>query len=269
MSAAVLVAPADLGPATRFAAVVHSEWTKLRSLRSTYWTLIGTVVALIGLGALFCGLFIAQHPQDEIFGDLWRRSLRGVVLAQLSVGVLGVLALTGEFGTGLIRSTFAAVPQRRMVFAAKAVVFPAMVFAISTAAAFIAFFVGQAILSHDHLGAAITDPGVLHSVFGVGLFLSVLALFAIALGAIVRHTAGAIAALFGILLVAPLLAAALPSPWSGDISRYLPGQAGLALVGVGPGPGTPLAPWTGFLVFCGWTAAAVALASWLLDRRDV
>jgi ABC-type transport system involved in multi-copper enzyme maturation permease subunit len=264
-----LTAPAGAGVATRFTAALRAELTKIRSLRSTYWTLIGAVIALIGLGALFCGVFIARHPAGEVFGDIWRRSLRGVALAQIAIGVLGILAMTGEFGTGMIRSTVAAVPNRRQVLAAKAVVFSAVSLVITTVASFAAFFVGQAILHRDGFGVSISDPGVARSVMGIALFLTVLSLFAVALGTIVRHTAGAVAALFGILLVAPLLAEALPAPWSGDIGRYLPGDAGLALSGVGFGPGTPLAPWTGFLVFCGWTLALLAVATWLFDRRDV
>jgi ABC-2 type transport system permease protein len=250
--------------------VLRSEWTKIRSVRSTYWTLAGSVLAIVGLGALFCLFYVLRfsHLGPGEFAGAWHRSIRGVFLAQLAIGVLGILAMTGEFGTGAIRSSFAAVPQRSRVLVAKGAVFAAVTLVISMIAAFAAFFIGQAILDSKHAGATIGAPGVAQAVVGVGLYLTVLSLFALALGTILRHTAGAIASLFGILLVLPVLASALPSPWDADVAKYLPGDAGLALADLSLGPGS-LSPWIGFAVFCAWTVALLALAGWLLDRRDV
>ncbi len=168
----------------------------------------------------------------------------------------------------MIRSTFAAVPQRTVVLGAKALTFGAIVLVISTISSFAAFGIGQAILSQDNAGASLHDPGVTRAVLGVALYLTVLSVFALGLGTLIRHTAGAVATLFGVLLVLPLLAAALPSPWDADVAKYLPSDAGLSLTGLGFGPGQPLGPWAGFAVFCGWTALAMLVAGWLLNRRD-
>lgn len=263
------LAPPNTGQAARLRGVLQSEWTKIRSVRSTYWSILGAVFALVGLGALFCGLYVARHGPGFAEFDAWRRSIRGVFLAQIAIGVIGILTITGEFGTGMIRSTFAAVPARNLVLAAKGLVFGAVVLVVGMVSAFAAFGIGQAILSDVNAGVSLSDPGITRAVIGVGLYLTVIGLFALGIGTLIRHTAGAIATLFGILLVAPLLAAALPSPWDNDVSKFLPGNAGLALIGAGITPGRPLSPWTGFGVLCAWTAAVLALAAWSLRTRDV
>jgi ABC-2 type transport system permease protein len=253
------------GPA-RFRALLASEWTKTRSVRSTYWSLLGAVLAIVGLGLLFCAFYNPAHN----FGlDPWRASIHGVILAQIAVGVLGILAMTGEYATGMVRSTFAAVPQRGWVLAAKGVVFAGVVLVITTIASFFTFSLGQVILSRHHAGVSLGDPGVARAVFGVGLYLTVLGLFSLGLGTIIRHTAGAVATLFAVLLVAPLLASALPSPWDTDVAKILPGDAGLTLAGLNLGNASSLSPWVGFAVFCLWTAGLLALAGWLLHTRDV
>lgn len=256
-----------------FPDVLRSEWIKFRSVRSTYWTLLVTVVGMIGLGALFCAAYIARFdrlsPADRFEFRSAARSLTGFFLMQLAVGVLGVLVITSEYSTGAIRATFSAVPQRRLVLAAKAVVYLVTVLVVGIGSSFAAFFVGQAILSQKGVGVPISAPGVLRAVIGTGLYLTVIGLLSIGLGTILRRTAGAIAALVALVLILPGLVAALPSSWQDAIDPYLPSSAGEALIGHGPGSeGHLLSPWVGFGIFCAYAAAALLIGAVLLSRRD-
>jgi ABC-2 type transport system permease protein len=264
-------------PFTEFTNVLRSEFTKLRSVRSTYWTLFAAVVFTIGLGVL--GAFVVPaHLQahDRATFNATRLSLSGVNLAQIAVGVLGVLIITNEYGTGMIRATLSAVPQRRLVLAAKGVVFAAVALVVGLIASFIAYFVTQAILSGQHpaafagrqLQSSLSDPGVLRAVAGAGLYLAVLGLLGLGLGAIIRVSAGAISALFGLLFVLPIFsAAALPQSWQNTINPYLPFNAGSDIFKVRLDP-TDLAPWAGFGVFCIYAAVALAVACVVISRRD-
>jgi hypothetical protein len=242
--------------------VMRSEWTKLRSVRSTYWSLLVTAAATIGLSILICSLFVNRYDhlslQDRLDFNPTTFSLSGLFLAQLAVGVLGVLVITSEFSTGMIRSTFAAVPQRRLVLGAKAAVFGAVTLVVSVVACFSAFFIGQTILASKDIQARISDPGVLRAVIGSALYLTVLGLLALGIGTLIRHSAGAIAAVFGLLFVVPGVVGALPSSWADTISPYLPSNAGEAIFRMGRG-GHLLSPWTGFAVFCLYAAVALSL----------
>ena len=255
------------------ARVALSEWTKLRSLRSTRWAMFVTLLLTIGIGLIACSVFAARWSHlnfaDRLDFHPLRVSLAGVSLAQLSIGVLGVLVITGEYTTGMIRSTFSAVPKRLPVLWAKAAVFAAVTFAVSLPAVLIVFFVGQSILSSQagvpHF--AFSHPGVARAVIGAALFLTVMGIFGLAIGAIVRHTAGGIVTLVAILFVLPPILGLLPSSWSNAINPYLPSSAADALWTITPDAHT-LAPWAGFALFCGYTAAALAVAAALLVRRD-
>jgi len=255
------------------ARVALSEWTKLRSLRSTRWALFVTVLLTIGIGLLVCGIFSARWNQLSFQDQLRIRrnplmhSLAGVGLAQLAVGVLGVLVITGEYTTGMIRSTFCAVPRRLPVLWAKAAVFAAVTFAVSLPAVLIAFFGGQGFLSSHHIQIAFSHPGVARAVIGAALFLTVMGLFGLGLGAIVRHTAGGIVTFVGIIFVLPPILGLLPTSWSNAINPYLPSTAGDVIWTIRPDAHT-LAPWAGFAVFCAWAAAALAVAALLMVRRD-
>jgi ABC-2 type transport system permease protein len=251
--------------------VVRSEWTKLISLRSTRWALAATLLLAIGIGILACTVFESRWPH---LGAADRRnfhplsvSLAGINFAQLSIGVLGVLAITGEYSTGMIRSTLAAVPRRLPMLWGKAIVFGATALAISLPATFAVFWAGQAILSGEHLGIGLGDPGVLRALLGASLFLTAMGIFGLALGAILRSKAGGIAALAGIVFVLPPIVGLLPSSVAGPIEPYLPSNAGNAVWTITPDPGT-LAPWAGFGVFCAYVAIAMAIAAVLLVRRD-
>jgi len=256
---------------TRPTDVLRAEWTKLRSVRSTWWTLLATLVGTVGIGLGVCYATVARWDQmsllDRLQLDPTFKSLTGLLLAQVAVAVLGVLAITSEYATGMIRSTFAAVPARRSVLASKAVVLVVPVLIASTAASVIAFLGGQAILASKGAGISISDPGVLRAVIGGGLYLTLMAVFALGLGAICRRTAGAVAGFVGLVLVAPSIVGALPKPWGPDIAKYLPSQAGQAILNVHPATNS-LAPWTGFAVLCAWAATALAVAAWLITRRD-
>jgi ABC-2 type transport system permease protein len=246
------------------ARVVHSEWIKLRSLRSTIVALAAGVVMVIGVGVLAAVL----HPANVPVGDPAAMSLFGVFGAQLAVGVLGVLLVTGEYSTGLIRATMGAVPRRLPVLWAKFGVFTLVALATCTAAAFVAFLGTQAALSASHLaGASLSDPSVLRAVFGAGLYLAAAGALGMALGFIIRNAAGALSALFGLLIILPILAQVLPASVFPHVFPYLPSEAGMAIMHVHSAPLT-MAPWTGYGLFLGYTAVLVALGAFLLRRRD-
>ena len=253
---------------------MRSEWTKLRTVRSTYWTLLVTAAGIVAFGALLTAAYVRHYrsagPAARAAFDPAAYSLSGFFLAQLAVGVLGVMVMSSEYQTGSIRSTFAAAPQRPMVLAAKAAVFGAVAAVTGTISSIAAFFTGQAILSAKAIQARIGDPGVLRSVIGAGLYLAVLGLLALALGTLIRRTAGAIAAVAGVILVLPVFMQGLPSSWQNAITRYLPSAAGQAIIGrtkFAP-PGHLLSPWAGFAVFCAYAAAALTAAAVMLNRRD-
>jgi ABC-2 type transport system permease protein len=253
------------------ARVARSEWTKLRSLRSTRWALFVTLLLTIGIGILACSVFAARWPNlnfsDRLRFHPLRVSLAGVNLAQLSIGVLGVLVISGEYSTGMIRSTFAAVPKRLPVLWAKVGVFAALTFAITLPAVLIVFFVGQSILSSQHIQTSFSSPGVARAVIGASLFLTVMGVFGLGIGAIVRHTAGAIVTFVAVLFVLPPILSLLPSSWDNAINPYLPSTAANALWTITPDAHS-LAPWAGFALFCGYAVAAVAIGAVLLVRRD-
>jgi hypothetical protein len=263
-----------------FPAVMASEWTKLRSVRSTIWSLLATLGMTIGFGVLFCFAFVSRYDRlelkDRLTFDPTAQSLRGLFLAQLAIGVLGVLIVSSEYATGLIRTTLATVPQRRVVLAAKAAVFGAVALTVSMIAVFIAFFAGQAALDTQHphgkhLGVSITDPHVLRAVLGAGAFLTIIGLLGLGIATIVRRTAGGIATLFGIVLVLPALAQALPSPWNNDVAKYLPSGIGAglgnALFSVRPDPNR-LSPGIALLVGILWVVAIYLIATLFITRRD-
>ncbi len=259
-------------PVQIFSVTLRSEWIKLRSVRSTVWSLLVTVIITVGLGALFCAARVARadhlDPGDILNFDATSFSLNGLFLAQLAIGVLGVLVITSEYATGQIRATFGATPQRRLVLAAKVLVFMAVVFVVGLVACFTAFFIGQGILSQKFHQASIGDPGVVRAVVGGAVYLAVLGALGVGLGTILRRTAGAIATLVALLLILPILVNFLPSPWNSDISKYLPMQAGSAIFRAHPPTSGDLSLWAGFAVFCAYAAASLTIGAILLARRD-
>jgi len=251
------------------ARVIRSEWLKFRTLQSSWITLGAGMAGMVGIGLLVSwatnNRWSRMDPIERLTFDPASRSLTGAFLAQLAVGVLGVLIVSGEYGTGMIRSTLGAVPKRLPVVWAKVSVFAVVTFVSTLAAAFAAFFGGQALLSSH--GVSLSAPDALRCVIGAALYLTVVGVLAAGLGFMIRNTAGGIAALFGLLLVLPGLARALPSSWQNWVVPYLPSQAGMNLFAVIRDPST-LAAWTGFGVFCIWAVVAVALGAWVLSHRD-
>ncbi|WP_410670300.1 ABC transporter permease [Amycolatopsis sp. cmx-4-68] len=258
-------------PGVTFGRVMRSEWVKFRSLQSTPITVTAAFAGLIGLGWLTCALTADRWPQmpaaNRARFEPASLSIQGYVLVQLAFGVLGVLVVSGEYTTGQIRSTFSAVPARTPVLGAKAAVFAAATLVAGEVAAFAAFLGGQAFLSSQDIETNLGEPGVFRAVAGVGLYLTGIGLLGVALGWLVRHTAGAIAALVALVMVVPGLASVLPESWVPHVVPYLPSNAGQALITVRPSALT-LPPWTGFAWFCGYVVVALAAAAVVLKRRD-
>jgi len=252
------------------ARVVRAEWTKLRTQPAAYWTLLSAVILVVGFGIGYSLLRVARPPHGAAAMasfDPAAISLSGVQLAQIAVGVLGVLLVTAEYATGLIRTTFAAVPRRLPVLWGKAGLLAAIVTAVSLPAVFAAFVEGQSILSPHHLSVSLSHPGVTRAVIGSALYLAAVGILGLGLGALLRNAAGGIAALFGLLYGLPLVAGFLPGTWAADVSKYLPTNAGQAVLTVQPDP-TQLQPWTGFGVLCLYAAVLLGISAARMRRGD-
>jgi ABC-2 type transport system permease protein len=267
--ASAITEPAG-GGAAHVIEVLAAEWHKLRTVRSTWWALAAvTVFNVVTAGVL--GILLPRAlsgRQQAGVSDPVRLSLGGLHLSQVAIGVLGVLLITSEYGSGMIRATLAAVPQRRLVLAAKTVVLAAAAAAAGLATCYGAYYAFQVFLpAASPLRVPLADPGVARAVTGAGLYLAVLALFGLGLGAILRSAAGAIATLFGLLFVPPLITDLLPASWQHTIGPYLPMNAAESVYAVHHQAHT-LQPWAGFGVFSAYAAAALAAGFILINRRD-
>lgn len=261
-------APGRPRPTSAFGDVLRSELCKLRSVRSTYWSLsaaVGFMLAFAALEAIFLPSRLSDSSSEHL--DAVRVSLGGSHLSQVAFGVLGVLIITTEYTSGTIRSTFSAVPRRLHVLAAKGMLFATVAIVIGTAASVAAFLLFQSLLSGDVFRASITDPGVTRALVGGGLYFAALGLLGLGLGAITRSSSGAIATLFSLLFIPQILAQLLPQEWKESVGRYVPMQAGSQIFSQQAEPGA-LAPWTGFAVFAGYAAVALVVGAVLLARRD-
>lgn len=254
--------------------VIRSEWLKLRSVRSTFWTLAVLVLVMVGFSVLVCAAQVATWDQltaqeqaaNPINGT--SSALAGLSLAQLAVVVLGVMTITSEYSTGGIRSTFTAVPRRHRVVVAKAVVLAVSTLVVGLVASFVAFFVGQLILSTKGFDVGIGDPDVLRAVFGSGLYLAACALFGLGIGLIVRNTGGGITIAVASLFVLPPLSLLIPGTVGDEIQKYVTSNAGQAVATTGSSADR-LSAWVGYLVFTVWWLVLVAVGTWLVRRRDV
>lgn len=254
----------------RFVDVARSEWVKLTSVRSTWITLLVTVVLGVGLGALISHLAASRYLTDRILHATWdptEVSFRALTIAQLAIAVLGTLVITAEYGTGLIRTTITAVPRRGRLLFAKATVFGVVALVTGEVTAFAAFVVGQAAMGSSAPHAALSQPGVLRAVAGAGLYLAVIGLLAVAVGAALRNTAAGISAMVALLFVLPGVVQALPASWSVPITKWWPTQAGSQIYALHHGANS-LAPWPGFVVLVAFTALVFALARWVIAWRD-
>ena len=259
------------GSVLTFPHLVRAEWLKLKTLRSTWITLAGAMFVLV----LAAGV-IANHLHGDLVNprpfrdpgdrDALTTPLRGFGVTQLIIGVLGVLSITGEYATGMIRATFTAVPKRLPVLWAKLVVFAALGFTAMLLAAFAAFFTSQGILGS--YGVGLGAPNATRVVIALAGYLTLVGLLGLGLGFVVRSTAGGIATLVGILLVAPGILAALSTSWATTASHYLPLYAGQAMFSDTPAVGGDLTPSGGLLVLCLWVVAAVIGAAFVVTERD-
>jgi ABC-2 type transport system permease protein len=256
---------------TGLAGAMRSEFTKIRSVRSTYWTLLAVIVVTVGIGVLFSWAIAAHSnnmsPGERATFDPTATSLAGLILSQLVIVVLGALTITSEHSTGMVRTSLTAMPRRGVIYTAKAAVFTAVALVTGLITSFAAFFAGQALLSSQHLNASLSQPHVLRAVIGGGLFLAACGLFAFGLGAALRHTAGAITAAFGLLFVLFIMATVLPESWQIHVAKWMPFNAGSQIWAVRPTEHM-FSAWTGFGVFCLYTAIAVAAGLILFCRRD-
>jgi len=257
-------------PAT-FCDVLRSEWTKLRSVRSTFWALTVTVLLGVGLGAVISAATAHGYAKSSISAkvnwDPTGYSQAGVAIASLAIVVLGVLCISSEYSSGMIRASLIAVPKRGRVLAAKALVFAGVTFVVGEVTCFAAFFAGQAVISEHAPTAALGDPGVARAVAGGGLYLTALAVLSVAVGTLLRHPAAGIASMVAVLFVLPGIAQALPDSWRHPVTEFWPTQAGSQLTSVHPAAHS-LQPWPGFGVMCLFVAIVYAIAWTLLDRRD-
>jgi ABC-2 type transport system permease protein len=252
--------------------VIRSEWTKLWSLRSTRWSLLASFIAMAGLGVLVAAVQMSRwgqlQPHDRLTYDAINTGVGGYHLAQLAIGVLGVLVISGEYSTGMIRSSMMAVPKRLPVLWAKTGVYAAVTFVLMLIASLISFFVVQAIVTQHHVQHGIGDPGALRTVVGAALFMTVLSVLCVGLGGILRNTAGGIAAFVALLFVLPGISAILPASVNNSISPYLPLNAGTTIASHSFDNSHHLSVWGGFAVFCGYALVAMMGASVSLRRRD-
>ena len=271
MTTAVIASPVSPLKVTQ-RRVIASEWTKFRSLRSTVWTLLVGVVLMIGVGAIAAAVTANQYhtfkADDRAAFSAIGVSLAGINLAQLAIGVLGVLLISGEYSTGMIRSSLTAVPRRLPMLWAKIGVMAGVVFVVSLVASFISFFLGQLLLSGHHLDASITDPGALRSVVGAAGFLTMAGMIGVAIGALLRNTAAGISAFVAAFFVVPPLTMLLPHSVGDHVTPYMPPNAGASMYDGTAGMAGALSPLVGFLVLGGFLVALLVAAAYRLQRSD-
>lgn len=252
--------------------VVRSEWAKFWSLRSSWITLGTAVLFLVGIGAVAALLYSPDGPlggEDAGSGAALTLALSGTNLAALAIGALGVLMSAGEYGTGMVRSTFAAVPTRLPVLWAKALVFGPVAFVVSAIAALVSFLIGSAALSGESIALSLGDAGVLRCLVGAGLYLGMVGVFGIALGLLVRSSAGGIAILAAVVLVLPGLTGMLPSTVGDTLGRFLPSAAGQSVITLHPTADSMVSPAVGLVTLVAWAVVLLAGAAYRLRRSDI
>lgn len=279
MTAATMSPGQRVGDGVRvtFPRVLKSEWVRLRSVRSTWITLFSTAVLIVGLAALSCALRASHWPPPNPaefadFDPILQSTGPGTFLAQLVVGVLGVLVVTGEYSSGMIRATITSVPRRIPVLVARALLFAGFTFVVLFSFVLAGFLLGQQLLSSKHIETTLGGPNALRCVVGSALYVVGIGLLGMGIGWLLRHTAGAISTLFGLLLIAPLIVHFLPEPWPENVTKFLPGGFGEAAGNAiwNPHPGhQSLSPWTGFGVLMAYVVGVLIVAALLLRARDV
>jgi ABC-2 type transport system permease protein len=265
--------PVAAVPAGRYGILdlMRSEWTKLRTVRSTMWTLGMTVLIGLAASGIATGVTRAHWAtmsasNKASFHPIEVSLIGGYLGGTLLLGIAGILVVSSEYATGTIRATLAVAPRRPLVLAAKVLVFGTVTLAVAEFVAFAGFFIGQALLTAPAPHATLANPGAFRAVAGAGLFLCVVGLLALGIAVLVRHTAGAIGAYVSVILVLPILVSALPGSLHYQIERMLPLEIGSAMIN-NPGPDA-FGPWTGFLILCCYTVLILAPGTVLLVRRD-
>ncbi|MFJ4437230.1 ABC transporter permease [Streptomyces sp. NPDC088923] len=250
--------------------VLHSEWTKVRSVASTVWTLGLAFVVTLGLGVLISVVtsndFDSMSREDRITFDPTFISFAGMGLGQLAMIVFGVLVVSNEYSTGMIRTSLAAVPRRGVFFFSKVAVATVLAFVVGLITAFVSFFVGQLILG-DH-GASIGDPGVLRAVFGAALYMTLIAMFSMGIAAMLRSPLLSLGILMPFFFIISNILGNVDA--TKKVGQYLPDQAGTKIMEVVPPlhDDTPYGPWGGLLIMVAWVAAALLVGYALLRHRD-
>lgn len=250
------------------ARVVLSEWTKFRSLRSSVYVVVVALTLMIGMGALFTAITVHQPGGLSDGQGAVSTSLTGTFFAQLAIGVLGILLISGEYGTGMIRSSLTVLPRRLPLLWGKIVVFAGVVLLTMLVASGGAYFLGQAIVRGHGALSSLADPDVLRSVVGAALYVTVAGMTAMALGTLLRNTAAAITTFVAVFFVIPPLTLLLPASWTGHFVPYLPSSIGTVLTGGQTIAGHSLPPWTGFALMCAYCAILIGCAAWRLARKD-
>lgn len=248
--------------------VLRSEWSKFWTLRSTWITLSLSLVFFIAFAAISASTYKTggRGPGGDAKNGI-DLALGGLDFAQLALGVLGVLVVAGEYSTGMIRSTLAAVPKRLPVLWSKAATYGVVALVVGSVGSFAGFFASSPALHNTTMALSLSSPGVLRSLFGAGLYLALVGVLGVALGALVRSVAGGIGLLVGVLMLMPLLTDLLPASLKHDVTPYLPGNAGGSMFALHQAADT-LSPAAGLAVFAGWVAAALAAGAWRLKRSD-
>lgn len=246
---------------------VASEWIKFRTLRSTLAVLAVAIVAMPGIGLIVA--YNTRHLSPKLQPDdlVISSTLQGYYLGQLLIGALGVLFVTGEYSTGMIRTTLAAVPRRLPALWAKTIVFVAVTATTMITSSLVAFLAAQALISHYRTGYSLGDAGALRIVIGTGVYLTLLGLIGAELGWIIRSTPGALVGYITIILILPVLFGNVLGTWGKHIAHYLPSEAGGSYIRSITDPGS-LSAWPGLLVLLAWVAAGLAIAAIQLTRRD-
>jgi ABC-2 type transport system permease protein len=253
--------------------LMAAEWTKLRTLRSSGWTLAAMFVASLGLAALIAASdahgYSGLTAADKAGWDPTNESLAGTLFGQLAIGVFGVLAITGEFASGTIRSSIAAVPRRTPLLVAKGLVYGGVALVVGEIISLTSFFVGQPLIARHAPHATFGQPGVARAVLFAGVYLALICLLSLGIGTLIRHTAGAITAVVAILLVVPGITAAMPDSVQNSFGKFLPVQIGGASMGAVVRVPHAFSAWAGFGVLSLYAAVALSVAGWSLIRRDV
>lgn len=272
MTTTTPTAPGTLGhpPRLTFARILDSEWAKIKTVRSTVWTLLAlfavSVLISWGIAALAAG-DVAKDVAEGKDNDAPDLLTVGVAFGQIAALVLGVMSMTAEYSTGMIRTSLTAVPWRASMLAAKALVLALVLFVVGAVTAFCCYFLANLMLDAKDVGVGLGEPGVLRALIGTGLYLAVLGLFGMALGVLLRHTAGAITLGIALIFVVGGVVGLIPGRTGDWIAKLMPANAGGQVMAV-EAADKMFQPWTGFAVFVAETLLLLLLGALLLEKRD-